>query len=485
LRVIKVENLEKIFFEIHNSSLNFKKSIKNLSLMHKRTFLKLSTALLSAPLIPSLLNCSERKKISNWAGNVRFSTDNIVNPRSIENLQDNIKDYKKIRTLGTKHSFNNIADTNDCFIGTMFLNNMLSIDFKQLEIKTQAGIKYGELAPYLEKNGYALHNLASLPHISVGGACATATHGSGIKNGNLASAVNALEIVDAKGEIVELIKEHDGERFNAAVVSLGMLGPVVTITLAIEPTYEIKQDVYQNMPMDILEQHFVEIMSAGYSVSLFTDWQKKNINEVWIKSKVKVVLGKKTEIEFNAKPEYFGAKLATKNLHPIAALGAENCTEQMGVAGAWLDRLPHFKMGFTPSSGKELQSEFFIDIKDAYAAIMAIEKLSTKIGPLLMISEIRTVAADNLWLSTAYKRDSVAIHFTWKQDIDAVMALLPEIEAILEPFDYRPHWGKIFTMNPKKLQKRYEKMDAFKAFVKEFDPEGKFRNEFIDKNIYG
>jgi alditol oxidase len=365
------------------------------------------------------------------------------------------------------------------------LNNMISIDFKLMEIKTQAGIKYGELAPYLEKNGFALHNLASLPHISVGGACATATHGSGVKNGNLATAVKALEIVNAKGEIVELTKEKDGERFNAAVVSLGMLGPVITVTLAIEPTFQIKQNVYQNMPMESLKTHFDEIMSAGYSVSLFTDWQNNNINEVWIKSKVKEELGKKTDNGFNATATYFGGTLATKNLHPIATLGAENCTDQMGVPGPWHDRLPHFKMGFTPSSGKELQSEFFVDRKNAYAAIMAVEKLRDKIGPLLMITEIRTIAADNLWLSTAYKRDSVAIHFTWKQEIAAVMALLPEVEAALEPFDYRPHWGKIFTINPKKLQKRYEKMEEFKAFVNEFDPEGKFRNEFIDKNIYG
>jgi alditol oxidase len=453
--------------------------------MKKRTFLKLSTALLSAPLIPNLLSCSERKKIINWAGNVAFSTDNIINPRSVGNLQDNVKSNKKLRTLGTKHCFNTIADSKECFIGTMFLNNMISIDFKLMEIKTQAGIKYGELAPYLEKNGFALHNLASLPHISVGGACATATHGSGVKNGNLATAVKALEIVNAKGEIVELTKEKDGERFNAAVVSLGMLGPVITVTLAIEPTFQIKQNVYQNMPMESLKTHFDEIMSAGYSVSLFTDWQNNNINEVWIKSKVKEELGKKTDNGFNATATYFGGTLATKNLHPIATLGAENCTDQMGVPGPWHDRLPHFKMGFTPSSGKELQSEFFVDRKNAYAAIMAVEKLRDKIGPLLMITEIRTIAADNLWLSTAYKRDSVAIHFTWKQEIAAVMALLPEVEAALEPFDYRPHWGKIFTINPKKLQKRYEKMEEFKAFVNEFDPEGKFRNEFIDKNIYG
>jgi alditol oxidase len=441
--------------------------------------------LLAAPIFTEIISCKKPDRIKNWAGNITYSTDNVINPKTIKDLKENVSRVKKMRTLGTRHCFNSIADSVDNLVTTKHLLNIVSIDYKKLEVTVEGGIKYGELAPFLEKGGYALHNLASLPHISVGGACATATHGSGVTNGNLATAVLAMDIVNAKGEIVTLTKEKDGEKFNGAVVALGALGPVARLTLAIQPTYQIRQDVYQNMPMNSLGKHFDEIMSAGYSVSLFTDWQNNNINEVWIKSKFQAVLGKKIEGKYDAKPEFFGGKLATKNLHPIAELGAENCTDQMGVLGAWHDRLPHFKMGFTPSSGKELQSEFFVDRKDAVAAMQAIEKLSKKIGPLLMITEIRAIAADNLWMSTAYKRDSVAIHFTWKQETEGVMALLPEIEAALEPFNYRPHWGKIFTIDPKKLQARYEKLADFKALVAEFDPEGKFRNEFLDKNIYG
>lgn len=453
--------------------------------MQKRTFLKLSSLAILSPIFSPLTSCKKPDRIKNWAGNITYSTDNVVNPKGVKDLIANVKRVSKMRTLGTRHCFNTIADSEDNLITTKHLLRILTIDYKALEVTVEPGIKYGELAPFLEKGGYALHNLASLPHISVAGACATATHGSGVTSGNLSTAVVAMEIINAKGEKVLMTKENGGERFNGAVVGLGLLGPVSQLTLKIEPSYGVKQNVYQNMPMASLEKNFDEIMSAGYSVSLFTDWQNKNINEVWIKSKVIKKLGQKPIEGFDAKPEYFGGKLATKNLHPIAELGAENCTDQMGVPGAWYERLPHFKMGFTPSSGKELQSEFFVDRKDAYAAMMAVEKLSAKIGPVLMITEIRTIAADNLWLSTAYKRDSVAIHFTWKQEIDAVIALLPEVEAALEPFNYRPHWGKIFTMSPDKLQARYEKMADFKALVKEFDPKGKFRNEFVDKNIYG
>jgi alditol oxidase len=453
--------------------------------MQKRTFLKLSSALMATPFIPTMVACEERPLLKNWAENLTYSTENVINPKLMVDLQRNVRDLEKLRILGTRHCFNTIADSEDNLVTSKYFNALMALDIKAMTVTVQGGIKYGELAPFLEKKGFALHNLASLPHISVAGACATATHGSGVGNGNLATAVVAYEFLNAKGEIVQISKEKDGEKFNGAVVSLGALGPVTKVTLAIQPTFQICQHVYQNMPMSSIDAHFDKIMSAGYSVSLFTDWQKGNINEVWIKSKIIEKLGVKPIREFEPMPEFFGGKLATKNLHPIAELSADNCTEQMGIGGAWHDRLPHFKMGFTPSSGKELQSEFFVDRKDAVKAIRAVEKLSEKIGPLLMTTEIRTIAADNLWLSTAYKRDSVAIHFTWKQEIEAVMALLPEVEAALEPFEYRPHWGKIFTISPEKLRSRYEKMADFVALATEYDPDGKFRNEFMDKNIFG
>ena len=182
--------------------------------------------------------------------------------------------------------------------------------------------------------------------------------------------------------------------------------------------------------------------------------------------------------------EFYGAKAATKNLHPIIGLSAENCTEQMGVPGPWYQRLPHFKMGFTPSSGKELQSEIFVPFNHAVEAIEAVAKLGKQIGPHLFITEIRTIDADDLWMSPAHNQKSVAIHFTWKQETEAVLKLLPQIERELSPFKARPHWGKIFTIPAKILRARYEKMDAFKALVAEYDPHGKFRNQFLANELY-
>jgi len=445
--------------------------------MNKRTFLKLSSALAAAPLIPPFLQQMQNQQpITNWAGNLTYGTTNIEYSTSVDVIQQLVKKYDKVKVLGTKHCFNNIADSRDRFISLRDMNKIIALDEKAQTVTVEGGIKYGELAPWLNGKGYALHNLASLPHISVAGAITTATHGSGVKNGNLSSAVTALELIKADGSIVHL-SQKDGDHFYAAVVGLGALGIITRVTLKVQPTYMMRQYVYEQLPLTELRKNFDAIMGAGYSVSLFTDWTSDHINEVWVKSKV----------DANATPAaptgLFGAKPATKNLHPIITLSAENCTDQMGVPGPWYERLPHFKMGFTPSSGKELQAEYFVPWSHAVDAIFAIQNIGREISPHLFISEIRSIAADDLWLSPCYKQSSVTIHFTLKQETKEVMDLLPLIEKTLEPFHAKPHWGKLFTMTAAKLNSLHPRINDFKKIVKEYDPQGKFRNEFLTKNL--
>ena len=447
--------------------------------MNKRTFIKLSSTLMAAPLLSPLAGWAQDEKLKNWAGNLTYSTDKVYYPTSVEEIQQLVKKYSKIKALGTRHCFNTIADSKDNLLSLKEMNKVVTLDAGAHTVTVEGGMKYGELCPWLDSKGYALHNLASLPHISVAGAITTATHGSGVKNGNLSTAVTALEIVTADGNIIHLSKDKDGEKFSAAVVGLGAIGVITKVTLAIQPTFMMRQYVYEKMPIQQMKDHFDEIVSAGYSVSLFTDWQTENINEVWIKSRVDDAANSKS------KPDFFGAKPATKNMHPIAELSAENCTEQMGVPGPWYERMPHFKMGFTPSSGKELQAEYFVPQQHAVEAILSIHRMGKEIGPHLFISEIRTIDADNLWMSPCYKQPSVTIHFTWKQEWDAVNKLLPVIEKELAPFNAKPHWGKLFTITSKVLESRYEKFSAFKKLIREYDPNGKFNNEFLNRNIYG
>ena len=446
--------------------------------MKKRTFLKLCSAIMASGVISPLLARMPDEKLKNWAGNIEYGTENFYAANSVEQVQRFVKSQSKLKVLGTRHCFNNIADSKYQFLSLKPMDEIVALDPQTRTVTVDAGMTYGQLGPLIDAKGFALHNLASLPHISIAGACSTATHGSGEKNGNLATAVSGMELVTASGEVVQLSRQKDGETFHGAVVGLGALGVITKVTLDIEPSYRMQQYVYENLPFSVLADHFEAIEASAYSVSLFTDWQNQRISEVWLKSRMDPGQA------FDPTPEFFGAKAASKNLHPIAALSAENCTEQMGVPGPWYDRLPHFRMGFTPSAGKELQSEYFVPRRHAVEAILAVERLRDQVGPHLLITEIRTIAADNLWMSPCYKQDCVAIHFTWKQDWPAVSKLLPIIEKELAPFQARPHWAKLFTTSPDVLASRYEKLPEFIQLAKTYDPQGKFRNEFLNANIF-
>jgi xylitol oxidase len=344
----------------------------------------------------------------------------------------------------------------------------------------EGGVRYGELCRAIHREGFALHNLASLPHISVAGACATATHGSGDRNGGLATAVAAIEFVTAAGDVVSLSRERDGDRFRGAVVGLGALGVVSRLTLDVVPAFDLRQDVYEDLPLETAEAHFDEITSAAYSVSLFTDWQAPRFTQVWLK---RAVTGDGAATD--AVPEFFGATLAARDLHPIAAMPAVNCTRQCGVPGPWHERLPHFRLEYTPSSGEELQSEYLVPRPHARAALRAVAGMGRELAPLLQISEVRTIAADDLWMSPFYEQEGVGIHFTWVRDGPAVRALLPRIEAALAPFDARPHWGKLFTTPPERLRRLYPRLPDFRDLLADVDPRGAFRNGFLDTCVFG
>ena len=416
---------------------------------------------------------------TNWAGNYTYRAARLHQPKTIEQIQEIVSHSSKVKALGSRHSFNDIADSSEDLISLEHFDQVLELNRERRTVTIEGGVRYGQLSDWLHGEGYALHNLASLPHISVAGACATATHGSGDRHGNLATAVSAMEMVTGEGNIVFLSREHDRDRFEGMVVGLGGLGVITKLTLDISPTFNIRQDVYENMPLRQLEEHFDELSSSVYSISFFTDWRNAMINQVWLKRHVP------EGGALAAESQLFGATPALHNLHPIGMLSAENCTEQMGVPGPWHERLPHFRMNFTPSSGEELQSEYMVPRQYALAAFHAIDELREHITPILQISELRTIAADNLWMSPCYQQACVAIHFTWKMDWPAVSQVLPVIEERLAPFRARPHWGKLFTMRPEDLQARYAKLPEFRDLLRHYDPQGKFRNAFLDAYIFG
>ncbi len=415
---------------------------------------------------------------TNWSKNLRFGTDVVYAPTNAEEVRQILASSPRIKQLGSQHCFNNIADSRDAQISLRALKG-IDIDHAAKTATVGAGVRYGELAPVLDKAGFALNNLASLPHISVGGTIATATHGSGVHNQNLATPVRTFELITADGKTVQLSRDRDGDRFRLAVVHLGALGVLTSVTLDLQPRFDMSQVVYQNLSFDQLEHNLDAILGAGYSVSLFTDWQGNRASEVWIKDRVAPGATTKT-----LPPLFYGATLQKRKLHPIEDHNAEACTEQMGAVGPWYLRMPHFKMEFTPSSGEELQTEYFVDRKDGYRAMRAVEKLRDRITPHLFITEIRTIAADDLPMSMHHGRDSLAIHFTWKPEEVVVRKLLPEIEAALMPFAARPHWGKIFEMPAAYIQAQYPAMEQFRQLGAEMDPHGKFRNAYLNRNVF-
>lgn len=413
---------------------------------------------------------------SNWAGNYRYKAKHLYRPETIGEVQDLVRRFDSVKALGSRHCFNDIADSPVALVSTEKLDHF-EIDETAMTVTLGSGLRYGQFCPQLHARGYALHNLASLPHISVAGACATATHGSGVSNGNLGTAVSELEFIAGTGELVTLSRRKNNNLLCGAIVNLGAFGVVTNITLDIEKTYAVRQDVFQDLAFADLTKNFDEIMSSGYSVSLFTKWQDRTIDQVWVKRRI-------NEGMRDLPSDLFGAKAATDHVMPVSGNSGENRTDQMGIPGAWHERLPHFKMGFTPSSGDELQSEYFVAKQNAVDAILALDKLHVRIGPILQVSEIRTIAADDQWLSPCYKQDCVAFHFTWKPDAEAVGKLLPRIEAELAPYEARPHWGKVFTTSPRAFHSLYKRLPDFVDLAETYDPQGKFRNNFIDRYIF-
>jgi xylitol oxidase len=452
--------------------------------MNKREFLKSSGAAAAGMLLSKMAKgvsrgqtgASEVERRTNWAGNYAYRAEHLDVPSDVDQVKKSILEHARAKALGARHSFNAIADSREEQISLKHFDQM-ELDGSSRTVTVGAGVTYGQLAPYIDSRGFAVHNMASLPHISVVGACATGTHGSGNRNGNLSTAVRAMEMVTADGSMVTLSREKIGDMFPGAVIGLGALGVITKITLEVEPRFQMTQRVYEDLSFSELEHHLDEIFASGYSVSLFTDWQKHRATQVWIKQR--------SDQDKGAQVDFYGAKPATRKMHPIADHSAESCTEQMGIPGPWYERLPHFKMNFTPSSGAELQTEYFVPRAKGFEAIRAVEQLRDQITPHLFITEFRTIAADQLWMSPAYQRDSMAIHFTWKPEWPEVKKILPQIEEKLAPFGARPHWAKLFTIKPTVFEGQYSRLNEYRGLVKRYDPNGRFRNDFLDTNVFG
>jgi alditol oxidase len=399
----------------------------------------------------------------NWGGSYEYRARTVHRPASVDELQEIVSRADRIHALGSRHSFSDIGDSDE----------LVALDALPGEVEVGDGtvtvpghLRYGDFAERLNAEGLALHNLGSLPHISVAGAVATATHGSGDGNGNLATEVAGLELLTSTGELVTARRGDDD--FDGMVVSLGALGVVTRVTLDVEPAYEIRQRVFEGLPWEAVP----DVFGAGYSVSVFTRWGDAP-DQVWVKSR-----GESPD-------ELEGARPADGERHPIPGMDPAHCTRQQGVPGRWSDRLPHFQMGFTPSVGEEIQSEYLVAREHTVGAIEAVRTLGDALRPALQVCELRTIAADRLWLSPQYGQDTLGFHFTWKREPELVARLVAALEVALAPFAPRPHWGKLFFAGAATIADRYERLPDFAALAKRLDPRGAFRNDWLERHVVG
>ncbi|WP_305784061.1 FAD-binding protein [Symbioplanes lichenis] len=406
-------------------------------------------------------------RVTNWAGNVVFGARRLHRPGTVEQVQELVAAGGPVKVLGSGHSFNRMADTTGGLVSLSDLPRLVEISADRRTVRVDGGIRYGELAARLDAEGLALHNTASLPHISVAGAVATATHGSGERHKNLASAVAGVEIVRGDGKLVTYTRGDAA--FPGAVVGLGALGVVVALTLDVVPAFQVRQYVYDDVPRASLESSLDAMLGDGYSVSLFTNWTGRDVNMAWLKRLDEMPPG-----------DWFGAKRADGPRHPVPGMPAQNSTDQSGEPGPWHTRLPHFRMEFTPSSGEELQSEYHVPRSRALEAIDAVAGIAEHVSPVLQICELRTIAADDLWLSPNYERDTFALHFTWIADTDAVLPVVGRLEEALTSLAPRPHWGKVFTTTPETIRAEYARFADFAALADAHDPDRIFRNPYLD-----
>ncbi|MGW2524352.1 D-arabinono-1,4-lactone oxidase [Streptomyces sp. NPDC001617] len=410
--------------------------------------------------------------VTNWAGNITYSAKELQRPHSLDALRSLVAGSAKVRVLGSGHSFNEIAEpgAEGALVSIAGLPPVIDVDTTARTVRVSGGVRYAELARAVDAHGLALPNMASLPHISVAGSVATGTHGSGVGNGSLASAVREVELVTADGSTVTV--GRGDARFDGAVTSLGALGVVVALTLDLEPSFQVEQHLFTELPLTGLD--FEKVAASAYSVSLFTDWREPGFRQVWLKRRSDQPLA-----------DFPWAAPATEKLHPVPGMPAVNCTEQFGVPGPWHERLPHFRAEFTPSSGAELQSEYLLPRPYALDALRALDAIRAAVAPVLQTCEVRTVAADAQWLSPAYGRDTVALHFTWVEDTEVVLPVVRRVEEALDGFEARPHWGKVFTVPTAVLRGRYPRLADFRALARELDPAGKFTNAFVRDVLEG
>ncbi len=403
----------------------------------------------------------------NWSGTVTYTAERVERPRSLDEAAEVVARSPRVHGLGTRHSFNDVADAPGVLLDLTGIPTDLVVDTAAGTATMGAGTRYGVVAPELDRAGVALHNTGSLPHISLGGAIATGTHGSGTALGSLSTAVRSFALLGPDGTTRTVRRGDEG--FDGAVLHLGLLGIVTRVELDVQPSYRMRQDTYGPLPWDTFVAHVAEVHDAAYSVCAYTVFGDE-VGEVLLKSRVP------EGADDVAVPDaLFGAPRLP------GSPGDGHHTARDGSVGPWWDRLPHFPIESVPSHGSEVQSEHFVPLRHAAGALEAVRGMADRIRPHLHVCELRTMAADPFWLSPTQGEDVLCIAFTWQKHPDEVAALLPDLEARLAPFDGRPHWGKMSSLDTAAVEALWPRLPDFRRLVAAADPDRTFASAFGER----
>ena len=400
---------------------------------------------------------------TNWSGTVAYRFTDASAPTSVEEVRSLVASHQGLRVVGTGHTFNDVAAGEHAVLMNAFTDVEPAAD--GASVRVGGGATYAQVAEALRPHGLALGNLASLPHIGVAGAVATATHGSGRDVGNLATFVRAVELVTGSADVITLRRGEPD--FSGAVVSLGALGVVTALELDVEPERPWRQQVLLGLAEEEMGDRMEEMQGLARSVSIFTRWDGSPAR-VWLKRR-----GDDPD-----EPVPDGLVAATTPQHPIEGLDAVNCTPQLDEPGWWADRIPHFRTGFLPSNGDESQSEYHVPLEHGAAAVEALRSAGPELADALQTSEIRTVGADEHWLSPQHEQATWSFHFTWTSAPGAAERAAEVLETALADCGARPHWGKIFHRAP-----RPDRLGDFRTLRARLDPDERFVNDWVRRTL--
>ncbi len=404
--------------------------------------------------------------LANWAGNHTYRVGEHVRAESVAHVQQVVAGADRLRVLGTRHSFNAMCDTDGVLLDLAGLTSEPVLAHDGGAVRVAAGTTYAALAPRQHDQGRALANMGSLPHICVGGAAATGTHGSGTGNQVLGAAVRAMDVVRPDGAL-ETLRRGDAD-FAGSVVALGTLGVVTALELDCEPTYDVAQQVYEHLTWSEVVEQVHEVLGAAYSVSVFGRWRDDLPTDVLVKARVGTDA-----------PLAWGEPIADDAV--FRSLGDGDHVTRRGEPGPWSERLPHFRADRQPSFGQEIQSEWFVGLADAVPALRTVTALADddpELVDLLSVTELRAVRGDELWLSPAHGRDTLAIHFTWRLEPERVAACAERVAAALAPYAARAHWGKV-PGRQHEPGAAYPRLDDFRALRARVDPDGVLLNTHV------